>query len=82
MAKSRNNLLGVGGQRNKLPRNGRPADAPGGPADNRPAALDKKQELLRKMRERTAAAPDGTAADATAPEGDRDGAAQEAGGNA
>ncbi|WP_308349141.1 DUF6243 family protein, partial [Streptomyces sp. McG2] len=25
VAKSRNNLLGVGGQRNKLPRNGRPA---------------------------------------------------------
>ncbi|WP_406226337.1 DUF6243 family protein [Streptomyces albidoflavus] len=76
MAKSRNNLLGVGGQRNKLPRNGRP----GGVADNRPAALDQKQELLRKMRERTAAASADTPAEA--PEAERDEATQEAGGNA
>ncbi|MFD4990386.1 DUF6243 family protein [Streptomyces sp. NPDC058374] len=77
MAKSRNNLLGVGGQRNKLPRNGRPATAPGGPADNRPAALDQKQELLRKMRERTALA--GTADTPAAPEDAQAEASQEAG---
>ncbi|MEW1850788.1 DUF6243 family protein [Streptomyces albidoflavus] len=79
MAKSRNNLLGVGGQRNKLPRNGRPASAPGGAADNRPAALDQKQELLRKMRERTAASAD---TPAEAPEAERDEATQEPGANA
>ncbi|WP_436736769.1 DUF6243 family protein [Streptomyces sp. BBFR102] len=77
MAKSRNNLLGVGGQRNKLPRNGRPASAPGGPADNRPAALDQKQELLRKMRERTA----GASAEAPGAE-EEEATTQEAGGNA
>lgn len=51
MAKSRNNLLGVGGQRKKLSR----ADQQGaGAARNtdRKAAADQKQELLRKMRER------------------------------
>ncbi|MER6056904.1 MULTISPECIES: DUF6243 family protein [Streptomyces] len=80
MAKSRNNLLGVGGQRNKLPRNGRPASAPGGAADNRPAALDQKQELLRKMRERTAAASADTPAEA--PEAERDEPTQEPGTNA
>ncbi|MFD4141366.1 MULTISPECIES: DUF6243 family protein [unclassified Streptomyces] len=51
MAKSRNNLLGVGGQRRKLSR----ADQQGnGPARNndRKAAADQKQDLLRKMRER------------------------------
>ncbi|MFE7772752.1 DUF6243 family protein [Streptomyces sp. NPDC057445] len=51
MAKSRNNLLGVGGQRKKLSR----ADQHGnGPARNaeRQASADQKQELLRKMRER------------------------------
>ncbi|MGW3625679.1 DUF6243 family protein [Streptomyces sp. NPDC000880] len=51
MAKSRNNLLGVGGQRKKLSR----ADQQGnGPERNaaRKAAADQKQELLRKMRER------------------------------
>ena len=80
MAKSRNNLLGVGGQRNKLPRNGRPASAPGGAADNRSSALDQKQELLRKMRERTAAASADTPAET--PEADRDEATQEPGANA
>ncbi|MFD7441869.1 DUF6243 family protein [Streptomyces sp. NPDC059909] len=52
MAKSRNNLLGVGGQRKKLSR----ADQQGnGPTRNaeRKAASDQKQELLRKMKERT-----------------------------
>lgn len=88
MAKSRNNLLGVGGQRNKLPRNGRPATAPGGADDNRPAALDQKQELLRKMRERTSgdAADTADTADTSdtsaAPEGARGEAGSEPGGNA
>ncbi|PBO25643.1 hypothetical protein CLM85_03090 [Streptomyces albidoflavus] len=36
--KGRSNRRGCGGRRNKLPRNGRPASAPGGAADNRPAA--------------------------------------------
>ncbi|MGW0733804.1 DUF6243 family protein [Streptomyces sp. NPDC002851] len=51
MAKSRNNLLGVGGQRTKMSRDyaqGAAADR----ANDRKAAEDKKQELLRKMRER------------------------------
>ncbi|MGW1884883.1 DUF6243 family protein [Streptomyces sp. NPDC001970] len=51
MAKSRNNLLGVGGQRRKLSR----ADQHGnGPTRNaeRKAVSDQKQELLRKMKER------------------------------
>ncbi|MFF9690328.1 DUF6243 family protein [Streptomyces sp. NPDC014623] len=53
MAKSRNNLLGVGGQRKKLSR----AEQQGAnPArnDDRKAADAKKQELVRKMRERAA----------------------------
>ncbi|MET9661351.1 DUF6243 family protein [Streptomyces sp. NPDC006510] len=77
MAKSRNNLLGVGGQRKKLSR----ADQQGvGPArtTDRKAAADQKQELLRKMRERAqsgtatesssddAAQPDETGQDAPA----------------
>lgn len=51
MAKSRNNLLGVGGQRRKLSR----ADQQGTPAaraGHQKAAADQKAELLRKMRER------------------------------
>ncbi|GAA3371348.1 hypothetical protein GCM10020367_21660 [Streptomyces sannanensis] len=51
MAKGRNNLLGVGGQRRKLPRNGTQNQGEAGAADRR-AAADQKQELLRKMRER------------------------------
>ncbi|TXS55065.1 DUF6243 family protein [Streptomyces sp. t39] len=51
MAKSRNNLLGVGGQRKKLSRAGGQGNGPAGTAD-RKAAVDQKQELLRKMRER------------------------------
>ncbi|MGW0787256.1 DUF6243 family protein [Streptomyces sp. NPDC002911] len=68
MAKSRNSLLGVGGQRKKLSR----AEQQGAdPARNkdRKAAEDKKQELVRKMRERAAeAAPaqDAPAQDAPA----------------
>ncbi|MGS2587809.1 DUF6243 family protein [Streptomyces hebeiensis] len=62
MAKGRNNLLGVGGQRKKLSR----ADQQGaGRARNadRKAAADQKQELLRKMRERAAGRSDGTGQD-------------------
>ncbi|WP_406493989.1 DUF6243 family protein [Streptomyces sp. NBC_00846] len=59
MAKSRNNLLGVGGQRKKLSR----AEQQGVGAartTDRKAAADQKQELLRKMRER---AQSGSASD-------------------
>ncbi|QNP63211.1 DUF6243 family protein [Streptomyces genisteinicus] len=51
MAKSRNNLLGVGGQRKKLSRSGAQGDVRAEAAD-RKAAVDQKQELLRRMRER------------------------------
>ncbi|MEU2113092.1 DUF6243 family protein [Streptomyces sp. NPDC019507] len=52
MAKGRNNLLGVGGQRRKLSRADQQGNGPASQADRRTAA-DQKQELLRKMRERT-----------------------------
>jgi hypothetical protein len=55
MAKSRNNLLGVGGQRKKLSRADQQAGGPARNADRR-AAEDHKQELVRKMRERAQAA--------------------------
>lgn len=51
MAKSRNNLLGVGGQRKKMPRSGAQSSAAAGAEDRRSAA-DQKQDLVRKMRER------------------------------
>ncbi|NBE55221.1 DUF6243 family protein [Streptomyces boluensis] len=51
MAKSSNNLLGVGGQRKKLSRNDAQGAAANSAADRRSAA-DQKQDLLRKMRER------------------------------
>ncbi|MFF9863989.1 DUF6243 family protein [Streptomyces sp. NPDC013953] len=51
MAKSRNNLLGVGGQRRKLSKGDQQGSAPARAAD-RKAAGDQKQELLRRMRER------------------------------
>ncbi|MFI6701215.1 DUF6243 family protein [Streptomyces sp. NPDC050509] len=54
MAKSRNNLLGVGGQRTKLTRTDPQSSGPARDA-NRKASADQKQELLRKMRERAAA---------------------------
>lgn len=57
MAKSRNNLLGVGGQRKKLSRADQQGNGPARNAD-RKAAADQKQELLRKMRERAGATPD------------------------
>ncbi|OON80884.1 DUF6243 family protein [Streptomyces tsukubensis] len=53
MAKSRNNLLGVGGQRSKMSRGNQDALTTG-PAD-RKAAVGQKQELARKMRERNEA---------------------------
>lgn len=52
MAKSRNNLLGVGGQRRKLSKGDQQGSAPARAADRR-AAEDQKQELARRMRERT-----------------------------
>ncbi|MET9379284.1 DUF6243 family protein [Streptomyces sp. NPDC003035] len=51
MAKGRNNLLGVGGQRKKLSRADQQGSVEGRSAD-RKAAVDQKQELLKKMRER------------------------------
>ncbi|MFJ8250764.1 DUF6243 family protein [Streptomyces sp. NPDC094466] len=51
MAKSRNNLLGVGGQRKKLSRAEQQGAGSARGAD-RKAAEDKKQELVRRMRER------------------------------
>ncbi|MFH8885293.1 DUF6243 family protein [Streptomyces californicus] len=51
MAKSRNNLLGVGGQRKKLSRADQQGAGSAREAD-RKVAEDKKQELVRKMRER------------------------------
>ncbi|WP_049564103.1 DUF6243 family protein [Streptomyces sp. SBT349] len=56
MAKRDNNLLGIGGQRNKLSRADRQGSAPARVADRR-AAADQKQELLRRMRERTQGDP-------------------------
>ncbi|MEU7112126.1 DUF6243 family protein [Streptomyces sp. NPDC046182] len=51
MAKGRNNLLGVGGQRKKLSRGDQQGAVQSSNAD-RKAAVDQKQELLKKMRER------------------------------
>ncbi|GGZ28116.1 hypothetical protein GCM10010387_21900 [Streptomyces inusitatus] len=51
MAKSRNNLLGVGGQRKKVSRADQSGLGPT-PEANRKNAADQKAELLRKMRER------------------------------
>ncbi|MFE9865942.1 DUF6243 family protein [Streptomyces sp. NPDC005506] len=55
MAKSRNNLLGVGGQRKKLSRAEQQGAGTARNADRKTAA-DQKQELLRKMRERAQSA--------------------------
>ncbi|MFB7276406.1 DUF6243 family protein [Streptomyces hydrogenans] len=57
MAKSRNNLLGVGGQRKKLSRaeqNG----AGQARAVDRDSAEARRQDLLKKMRERNQGAAD------------------------
>ncbi|MFI1936375.1 DUF6243 family protein [Streptomyces purpureus] len=59
MAKSRNNLLGVGGQRRKLSRADQQGNGPARNAD-RKAAADQRQELLRKMRERAQSQPEQT----------------------
>ncbi|MEU9089227.1 DUF6243 family protein [Streptomyces sp. NPDC048428] len=53
MAKSRNNLLGVGGQRKKVSRAEQQGAGPERNA-NRKTAAEQKAELLRKMRERAA----------------------------
>ncbi|MFE9010424.1 DUF6243 family protein [Streptomyces cyaneofuscatus] len=62
MAKSRNNLLGVGGQRKKLSRAEQQGAGSARGAD-RKVAEDKKQELVRKMRERAEAQAATTAAE-------------------
>ncbi|WNI32020.1 DUF6243 family protein [Streptomyces sp. ITFR-6] len=69
MAKSRNNLLGVGGQRKKLSRAEQQGAGPERNAD-RKTAVEQKQELLRKMRERAGhpAPSDDAAAGQDAPE--------------
>jgi hypothetical protein len=54
MAKSRNGMLGVGGQRKKVSRRALRGDA-GGAAPSKDGAAEQKKELLRKMRERNAA---------------------------
>ncbi|MFG2170896.1 DUF6243 family protein [Streptomyces niveus] len=77
MAKSRNNLLGVGGQRKKLSRADQQGNGPSRNAD-RKVAEDKKQELVRKMRERatgTESGEDTTATAATAATDTTDGPA-------
>ncbi|MFF5917439.1 DUF6243 family protein [Streptomyces flavochromogenes] len=51
MAKSRNNLLGVGGQRKKLSRADQHGNSQSRTAAQR-SADDRKQDLLKKMRER------------------------------
>ncbi|MER7047258.1 DUF6243 family protein [Streptomyces jumonjinensis] len=51
MAKSRNNLLGVGGQRKKLSRADQQGHGPATQADRKNAA-EQKADLVRKMRER------------------------------
>ncbi|MFI5757079.1 DUF6243 family protein [Streptomyces sp. NPDC051569] len=73
MAKSRNNLLGVGGQRKKLSRADQQGNGPARNAD-RKVADDHKQELLRKMRERA-----GVEGEQDAQGEQRDGAAGAAG---
>ncbi|MEU9577658.1 DUF6243 family protein [Streptomyces chilikensis] len=65
MANRRNDMLGVGGQRKKLSRSDRKDSVTAG-SDSRRTAAEQKQELLRRMRERTqgAVAPaDGATAD-------------------
>ncbi|MEU8676252.1 DUF6243 family protein [Streptomyces sp. NPDC048560] len=69
MAKSRNNLLGVGGQRKKLSRAEQQGAGPSRNAD-RQTAEEKKQELVRKMRERAqSSAASDDSADQDAPAG-------------
>ncbi|WP_435970133.1 DUF6243 family protein [Streptomyces sp. Qhu_M48] len=71
MAKSRNNLLGVGGQRKKLSRADQHGAGHGRTAAQR-ADDDRKQALLKKMRERArgAESADGTGTADSAPGAD------------
>ncbi|MBT2400993.1 DUF6243 family protein [Streptomyces sp. ISL-100] len=69
MAKSRNNLLGVGGQRKRMSRAEVADNGPTRNADRRTAA-EQKEELLRKMRERAAAQEDDS--EATTPDTQQD----------
>ncbi|MGW0559705.1 DUF6243 family protein [Streptomyces sp. NPDC003016] len=70
MAKSRNNLLGVGGQRKRMSRAELADNGPTRNADRRTAA-EQKEDLLRKMRERTAGEDGEDGGEATA-EGTQD----------
>ncbi|MEU1467931.1 DUF6243 family protein [Streptomyces sp. NPDC005761] len=69
MAKSRNNLLGVGGQRKKVSRAEQQGAGPERNADRKTAA-EQKAELLRRMRERTTGETSDAAAEQDAPEQD------------
>ncbi|MFD7968797.1 DUF6243 family protein [Streptomyces clavifer] len=69
MAKSRNNLLGVGGQRKKLSRAEQQGAGTARDADRRTAA-EQKQELVRKMRERAEGSAQTDASPAAASEQD------------
>ncbi|MFE5942216.1 DUF6243 family protein [Streptomyces sp. NPDC056480] len=62
MAKSRNNLLGVGGQRKKLSRADQHGNGQSRTAAQR-SADDRKQDLLKKMRERARGADAADAAE-------------------
>jgi len=73
VAKSRNNLLGVGGQRKKLSRADQQGNGPTRNAD-RQVAEDQKQELLRKMRERASSTTPDDSTDDSA-DGSTDGSA-------
>ncbi|MGW6565205.1 DUF6243 family protein [Streptomyces sp. NPDC054975] len=64
MAKGRNNLLGVGGQRKKLSRGEQHGAGQARDAD-RKAAADQKAELLKKMREKAEGATGAETAEAT-----------------
>ncbi|MER5963953.1 DUF6243 family protein [Streptomyces sp. NPDC002057] len=79
MAKSRNNLLGVGGQRKKLSRADQHGAGHGRTAAQR-ADDDRKQALLKKMRERArgAGSTDDTGTAASAPGTDDTGTAADA----
>ncbi|WP_274558225.1 DUF6243 family protein [Streptomyces spiramyceticus] len=71
MAKSRNNLLGVGGQRKRM---SRAEIADNGPTRNadRKTAAEQKEELVRKMRERATPQEDGSEATAEGAQGTQD----------
>ncbi|MER5277431.1 DUF6243 family protein [Streptomyces sp. NPDC002809] len=69
MAKSRNNLLGVGGQRKKVSRAEQQGAGPERDANRRTAA-EQKAELLRRMRERAAGTEPSDAAAAAPAEQD------------